>query len=460
MNRLRLLTVLGLLALPAASALAQNVVPGGGSPPGPAASEANAISSLRRSATPGGTAVTAPVATNDIQPVDNQAIANTMATAAQPAGQITAGEAAQDATRRATFDSALAGTLPLKPEEIRAMLERLSESQAAVATPVVAPEAEIKAETISLEPGAQPPEIETETGYVTTLSLLDATGNPWPILDIGVGGNFDVPAPEQGGNVLRITPLTKFAVGNISIRLVNLTTPLSFKLRASSGKVYYRYDARIPKFGPQAAAPLIDRGNALEAGDALLMNFLDGGAPLDATRLTVTGVDQRTAAWRYGGRLYVRTPLQLLSPGWDGSVGSGDTHVYVLADTPVLLMSDNGIMVHARIGNNAKTDEQPVPAINDSRVRAQTVSATSRTTASPLITQGTDAILPTPAGSRTLIRPVPVAAAQTTGASGTAANGTNPATGVFGAPAKGSVPASQTTAPTAGGQPSAQGNQQ
>jgi intracellular multiplication protein IcmK len=437
--------LLGLcLFLPPELALAQSAAPGPGQS-GAAATATSALSSLRKQSTPGGTAATAPVATNDIQPVDNQAIANGLAQATQSANI----ESAQEATRRATFDSALAGTLPLKPEEIHALLQRLNESQAAVAAPAgLPPEAEVKAETISLEPGAQPPEIETDTGYVTTLSLLDATGNPWPILDIGVGGNFDVPAPEQGGNVLRITPLTKYAVGNISIRLVNLTTPLSFKLRASSGKVYYRYDARIPKFGPQASTPLIDRGNNLEAGDALLMQFLDDAPPLESLRLTVSGVDQRTAAWRYGGKLYVRTPLQLLSPGWDGSAGSGETHVYGLADTPVLLLADNGIMVHARIGNNAKTDEQPVPAINDGRVRSTGTATTSRnTTASPLITQGTDSILPTPVASRTLIRPVPVAGTGT--ASATTAPGTTTA-------ANGLAAKSNTASPNQTGQ---QGNQ-
>ena len=414
MSRLKLLMGIWLVAAPGV-ALAQNV-PGTGQSPA-SGSVSNAISSLRKQPVQKGVAATAPVATSDIQPVDDQAIAKGLANAAQPANTPGNIEAAQEAVRRATFDSALAGTLPLKPEEIRALLERLNDSQLAVASPIAGPpEAEVKAETISLEPGAQPPQIETETGYVTTLSMLDATGNPWPILDIGVGGNFDVPAPEQGGNVLRITPLAKYASGNISIRLVNLTTPISFKLRSSSGKVFYRYDARIPKFGPQAATPLIDRGNAQEAGDALLMNFLDGQAPLDSIRLTVAGVDQRTAAWRYAGKLYVRTPLQLLSPGWDGSVSSGETHVYGLTDTPVLLLADNGIMVHARIGNNAKPDEQPVPSIIDSRVRAVTPVAASRTTAQPLMTQGNDQILPTPVASRTLIRPVPAPAATPAGA--------------------------------------------
>ena len=352
-----------------------------------------------------------------IQAIDNQELANGLAKAAANDGN-----SAEDQNRRATVNAALNGIFPLKPDEIQLLIEKLHESQHAIAAPQTANlKAVVKAETIPLEPGAEPKEIDTELGFITTVSLLDATGNPWPIQDIGVGGNFDVPAPEEGGNVLRITPLAKYAFGNLSIRLVGLTTPLSFHLQASNGTVYYRYDARIPKFGPKAAAPLIDRGNDLVAGDAMLMNILDGAPPLDATRLPVTGVDTRTAAWRIGTRVYLRTPLMLLSPGWDGSVGSGDgTHVYLIPDTPVLLLSDNGNLVHARIGNNSKPDEQPVPAIEDGRAHPLRTSAATAQAQGDLMTDSSQSIMPTPASSRTLIRPV-----QSRSAAGAAAGSSN-----------------------------------
>jgi intracellular multiplication protein IcmK len=209
--------------------------------------------------------------------------------------------------------------------------------------------------------------------------------------------------------------LAKYAFGNMSIRLVGLITPLSFKLRASSGQVYYRYDAHVPKLGPKAAAPLIDHGNDLVAGDAMLMNILDGMPPISSTRLNVVGVDAQTAAWRIGSKVYLRTPYMLLSPGWDGSVGSGDgTHVYEIPDTPVLLLSDNGNLIHARIGNNAKLDEQPVPAIEDGMAHPLRPSAAVQATDSLISTQPStdqsniDSSSPIQAPSRTLIRPVQV----------------------------------------------------
>ena len=352
------------------------------------------------------------IPTDGITPVDNQAILNGLASAASPTGP------SADAGRQAVFKAALDSVFPFSPEEIQALFDKLHENQNAIAGPSIGnPKAVVKAETVPLDPGAEPKEIETDVGFVTTVSFLDSTGNPWPIQDIGVGGNFDIPAPEEGGNVIRITPLSKYAFGNLSVRLFNLTTPLSFKLRASSGTVYYRYDARVPRFGPKAAAPLIDHGNDLVAGDSMLMEILDGAPPLTSTRLSVVGVDARTAAWRVGDKVYVRTPFILLSPGWVGNVGSGDgTRVYEIPDTPVLLLSDNGNLIHARIGNNAKPDEQPVPAIEDglahpmrpsaAAVAAGSSYAPSSTTAS----SGSSSSAPS-APSRTLIRPVQVSGA-------------------------------------------------
>ena len=353
------------------------------------------------------------VPTNGIEPVDNQAILNGLATAASPAGG-----ANGDAARQAVFRAALDSVFPFSPQEIQTLFDRLHENQQAIAGPAQgSPKAEVKAETVSLDPGSEPKLIETDVGFVTTVSFLDATGNPWPIQDIGVGGNFDVPAPEEGGNVIRITPLARYAVGNLSIRLFGLTTPLAFRLSATTGHVDYRYDARVPKLGPKAEAPLIDHGNDLVAGDSMLMNILDGAPPITSTRLTVVGVDSRTAAWRIGSKIFVRTPYMLLSPGWDGTVGSGDgTRVYEIPDTPVLLLSDNGNLVHARIGNNAKPDEQPVPAIEDGvahPLRASAAATAAADASEPLITRsgsssGSEASSAASAPSRTLIRPVQV----------------------------------------------------
>ena len=253
--------------------------------------------------------------------------------------------------REESFDQAVGTVLPLKPDEIREMLEYFRESREAAETPIVEPEAQIKIETVSLDPGTPPSTIKTAPGHVTTLNILDVTGQPWPIRDVSWAGQFNVTPPDEGGHVLRITPLSAHGSGNISIQLVDLITPITFSLKTGLDISHYRFDARIPEMGPLANVPLIDQGG-LEAvaGNKQMINFLEGLPPADATQLEVTGVDGRTRVWEFGSQYYLRTPLVLLSPAWSNSLKSSDgMNVYTLNEAPVILLSDKGRMVEARI---------------------------------------------------------------------------------------------------------------
>jgi len=258
----------------------------------------------------------------------------------------------------ATFDEAVKTLLPLKPEQIRSMLNSFKDSRQAAETPIAEPVPKVHVETISLDPSQTPSLIKTSPGRVTTLTVLDSTGSPWPIQDVSWAGKFDVAPPEEGGHVIRITPQTTHGIGNISIRLVDLITPVTFTLQAGLDEVFYRFDARIPKHGPLAKIPLIEYGglNASVGGDENLVQVLDGTPPASAEKLKVEGVDGRTNVWRVSGRIYLRTPLMLLSPSWDSSVTSADgMNVYTLNDTPVILLSDEGRVVRAHIAADEGT---------------------------------------------------------------------------------------------------------
>jgi intracellular multiplication protein IcmK len=253
--------------------------------------------------------------------------------------------------RDRSFTAAITGLLPLNPGEIRKLLRRYDETQQAVEVPVYPyPQPEVAVETVSLDPGVKPPVIKVGVGHVTTLNVMDATGEPWPIQDISWAGNFEVLQPEEGSHVVRITPMSEFAYGNVSVRLLKLNTPVTFTLKTTRDAVQYRFDARIPEFGPFAAAPLIEGGISIVAGSPALNSILDGVPPEGAQKLNVSGVDGRTTAYSYNMMTYVRTPLQLLSPGWSSSVSSADgMNVYTLASAPVLLLSDRGRVVRARV---------------------------------------------------------------------------------------------------------------
>lgn len=257
----------------------------------------------------------------------------------------------QQALRQEAYDASVSGLMPLKPDEIKAFLREYRDNQEAVESPIdTPPTPEMGVTTVSLDPGATPAVIDLAIGHVTTLNIVDISGQPWPVQDLGWAGNFEILQPEQGSHVIRITPNSEFAYGNVSMRLVGLNTPIIMSLKTAKDKVYYRLDVRVPDYGPKATPPIIEAGIATKAGDKTLTSVLEGVMPDKAVRMIVDGVDGRTSAYTLNGLTYVRTPYTLLSPAWNASVKSADgMNVYALTDAPVLLLSDKGKMVRATV---------------------------------------------------------------------------------------------------------------
>lgn len=252
--------------------------------------------------------------------------------------------------REQAFDSALNGMMPMSPDQIRAMLDKYRVTREASESRIGGtPRPEITVETVSLDPGATPPVIKLSPGHVTSVTMMDMSGQPWPVQDVSWGGNFEVISPGEGGHIIRVSPMAATEVGNMSVQLLGLKTPVTFTLETQIEVVQYRFDARIPEYGPQATPPIIDPGLTIEAGsDKSLTRVLDGVPPAGTKKINLTGVDSRTAVYRIGETNYLRTPLTLLSPGWSASVKSADgMTVYVVNNTPVFLLSDRGKMVRA-----------------------------------------------------------------------------------------------------------------
>lgn len=249
-----------------------------------------------------------------------------------------------------SYDRAADGLMPLSPDQIQDYMRRVEDTYEASRLPSTGtPKGQVRIVNLSLEPGAQPPQVSLATGYVTTINLMDASGEPWPILDVGVGGSFEISPTAAGAHVVRVMPLAPKALGNLSILLKDLPTPVIFKLDATGTVVDMRFDARVPKYGPGAKPAIINRPK-LQAGDETMMLFLQNMPPEGAKRVKLGGGDARTLAWTVGDKVYVRTPLTLLSPAWNSSVSSNDgLTVYEVGDVPVLLMSDNGALVRAKL---------------------------------------------------------------------------------------------------------------
>ena len=138
-----------------------------------------------------------------------------------------------------------------------------------------------------------------------------------------------------------------YTYGNLAVRLRDLNTPVMLTLIPGQKAVDYRVDLRVQGYGPNAKNIPMEEGIPAAANDVLL-HILDGVPPDGSSRLTISGGDAR--GWMHNDKMFIRTSLTVLSPGWIGSMTSADgTHAYEMQKSPVLLVSWHGKVMQLKV---------------------------------------------------------------------------------------------------------------
>lgn len=238
---------------------------------------------------------------------------------------------------------------PLTPAQIHQLKKKYEQKEFATAASAGTPPKPVATSLfVNLSPGSTPPAIRLSQGFVSSLVFLDSSGAPWPIsaYDLGDPNAFNIQWDKKG-NTLMIQALKLYNYGNLAVRLRGLNTPVMLTLVPGQKEVDYRIDLRVQGYGPNAKDLPMGDGLPPHAND-LLLHVLDGVPPPGSQRLTVSGGDAR--AWLYKNRMYVRTNLTVLSPGWLASMTSADgTHAYEMQKAPILLVSWHGKVMHLKI---------------------------------------------------------------------------------------------------------------
>ena len=247
------------------------------------------------------------------------------------------------------FDEVTDQLFPLTPEQIvRIKKQYQTQEYAKNATPGVPPKPTATSQFVNLSPGSTPPVIRLSQGFVSSLVFLDSTGSPWPIsaYDLGDPSAFNIQW-DKTGNTLIIQATNLYTYGNLAVRLKGLNTPVMLTLIPGQQAVDYRVDLRVQGYGPNAKTMVMDNGLPPSASD-LLLHVLDGVPPAGSTRLTVSGGDARI--WMFNQKMFVRTNLTILSPGWLGIMTSADgMHAYEMQKSPVLLVSWHGKVMQLKV---------------------------------------------------------------------------------------------------------------
>lgn len=250
--------------------------------------------------------------------------------------------------RQEAFASMTQSQLPMTPDQIRTFRKLFDETQRAVAEyPGIPPKPTSSSIAVNLTPGATPPVIRLQSGFVTALVFVDATGAAWPIraIDIGDPSAFDVQW-DQKGNTLLVQAITQYRTANLAVQLKGLNTPIMMTLIPGQAAVDYRVDLHIPALGPNASPSM----SGLPAAESpTLLNVLSGIPPLGSKTLT-TAPAGYADVWLVGNMFYIRTRATVLSPAWVATMSSSDgTHAYKMPIAPLVIVSLNGKPVNLNI---------------------------------------------------------------------------------------------------------------
>ena len=277
----------------------------------------------------------------------NKAIETNKAAAAKDEQALSVAE--NERVEELAFESVTEQVFPLKPEEIIRIKQLYHTNEYAQQSPAGTPPKPMATSLfVNLSPGSTPPVIRLSQGFVSSLVFLDSTGAPWPInaYDLGDPSAFNIQW-DKTSNTLMIQANKLYTYGNLAVRLRGLNTPVMLTLIPGQKAVDYRVDLRVQGYGPHAKAMPMDEGIPQAAND-ILLHVLEGVPPEGSARLTVSGGDAR--AWILNDRMYIRTNLTILSPGWIGSMTSADgTHAYEMQKSPVLLVSWHGKVMQLKV---------------------------------------------------------------------------------------------------------------
>ena len=247
------------------------------------------------------------------------------------------------------FDGVAQQLFPLTPEQILRIKQLYQTNELAqVSTVGAPPKPTATSQFVNLSPGSTPPVIRLSQGFVSSLVFLDTTGAPWPIAayDLGDPAAFNIQW-DKVSNTLMIQASKLYTYGNLAVRLQGLNTPVMLTLIPGQKAVDYRVDLRVQGYVPNAKNMPMEEGLPPSANDRLL-HVLDGVPPQGSSRLVVSGGDAR--AWLLNDKMFVRTNLTILSPGWIGSMTSADgMHAYEMQKAPVLLVSWHGKVMQLKV---------------------------------------------------------------------------------------------------------------
>lgn len=257
-------------------------------------------------------------------------------------------ETAIDDLLRKAFSRVQTTTLPLNGDQITTF-KKNADSVAESVLPGKKAKLSNKTISVNLVPGEQGVSIKTALGYASAITIVDSTGQPWPI-DSYTPGNknwFNVVSQENNaGNALTVVPLIDNVNSNITVSIKDQSTPIVFELDINENTQDRIADGLttvvVNHFGPNAIKPTIGKPVPTTL-DSETLAFLDGVPPAGAKSIKLKDAPIDINVWQFKEKVYCRTPYLMRWPSYLQEVkGNGNLHLYIAPLTDNIVLAVNG----------------------------------------------------------------------------------------------------------------------
>lgn len=256
---------------------------------------------------------------------------------------------------------ALDSISPMNPQEINRFKTDIYErSNAGSGVPGGPFTTETRQVHVDTSLGAKPVTIRIAVGQGCMVTLVDRTGAPLLIDAIeAFSPSFATRvmaterAETEGTNIFSVQARSLTGGGNLAVQLIGQIAPVTFNVEVGRGTTV---DAQLQVILPftstrrqQAVGERVGAEADAQLPGADVQGFLAGIPPEGAQDVTVKN-RRDVGAWAYKGRLYLRTRLNPISPGYYARFSSSDgMAVYELPMVPVVTLTGDGREVEAEL---------------------------------------------------------------------------------------------------------------
>lgn len=218
---------------------------------------------------------------------------------------------------------------------------------------------------VSLLPGDKVQRLCLVPGYVSTITIVDSTGEPWPIMYEANPNEaaFKVSRPINGElNLLSISALRNHKTANIALTLQGEDVPIHIVVtsrkkfcKSKLGKTNKKRRRRrnrimdanrtllVGKRGPNAKTARVGKSIG-PTSDSVIYDVLNQIPPKGSVALSF-GVLQQSLfllGWEINDHYYILTSGDLVNPAYDQIAMQGELRVYRIPPIDMLFISIDG----------------------------------------------------------------------------------------------------------------------